>query len=52
MGKKAIINQLPNQKGDVPNTYADISKGKEELGWEPKVGIDEGLKRTYDFMKS
>ena len=52
VGKKAIINQLPNQKGDVPNTYADISKSKEELGWEPKVGIDEGLKKTYEFMKS
>tara|TARA_A100000164_G_C21923531_1_gene781879 strand:+ start:1331 stop:2254 length:924 start_codon:yes stop_codon:yes gene_type:complete len=52
VGKEANINKLPNQKGDVPNTYADITRGKEELGWEPKVGIDEGLERTFEFMKS
>jgi UDP-glucuronate 4-epimerase len=52
VGKKAIVNKLLNQKGDVPNTYADISRGKEELGWGPKVGIDEGLKRTYEFMNN
>ena len=29
----------------------DISKAKEKLGWEPKVGIDEGLKKTIDWFK-
>jgi dTDP-glucose 4,6-dehydratase len=29
----------------------DISKAKEKLGWEPKVGVDEGLKKTIDWFK-
>ena len=30
----------------------DISKAKEILGWEPKVGRAEGMKKTYDYFKS
>ena len=37
---------------DDPKTrQPDISKAKKELGWEPKVGLDEGLKKTIDFFK-
>jgi nucleoside-diphosphate-sugar epimerase len=45
LGKKAIIEYIKKQKGDVRDTFADISKVKELLGWSPKVDINNGLKR-------
>lgn len=44
LGKKAILNRLPEQPGDVPQTWADISKAKKLLGYAPQTGIKEGLK--------
>ena len=41
--RKAIIEQLPEQKGDMPLTCADISKAKKFLGYNPTVKIDEGI---------
>jgi len=38
----------PERKGDVKHTLADISKTKRDLGWEPKVSIDEGLERCFN----
>ena len=51
-GKTAIINQKNNQLGDVPTTYADISKAKNLLNYEPKVKLEDGLRNTYDWMKN
>lgn len=45
LGKKAEKNMMPLQPGDVPETYADIGKAKEMLGYEPKTGIEEGVKK-------
>ena len=45
LGKEARIKQLPDQPGDVPVTYADISKAKRLLGYNPRVGIEEGVER-------
>ncbi len=39
------IKQLPMQPGDVEITYADISKAKELIGYEPKVTFEEGIKK-------
>jgi UDP-glucuronate 4-epimerase len=39
------IEYLPDQPGDVPITYADVSKAERLLGYSPKVPIREGLKR-------
>ena len=39
LGKKAIIDRKPMQPGDVPQTYADITKAREMLGYEPKTKI-------------
>ena len=44
INKKANIKELPEQKGDVPLTYADVSKAKKLLNYEPKVSIEEGVK--------
>lgn len=44
LGKKAEINYLPMQPGDVKETYADISKAEREIGYKPKTKIEEGIK--------
>ncbi len=46
---KAKIKNIPKQKGDVKDTEADVSKAKKELGWKPKVKIEEGLKNFVDW---
>jgi UDP-glucuronate 4-epimerase len=45
VGKKAEINRLPEQPGDVPQTWANVSKAKELFGYEPKTSFREGIKR-------
>ncbi len=49
LGKQAIVNYKDFHKADVLETWADISKAKRLLGWEPCVSFDEGLKRTVDW---
>ncbi len=49
--KKAVINQLPLQPGDVPRTYADISKAQKLLGYQPTTSFKEGLKKFVDWYK-
>ncbi len=49
LGKKAIIEQMPEQPGDVPKTYADISKAKKLFGYDPKTPLKEGLVAFRDW---
>ena len=49
--KKAIFNQIDNQLGDVPKTYADITKAKKDLNYEPKTSLIDGLTNTYNYLK-
>ena len=49
--KKAKIKRLPIPPGDVNLTYADISKAKRLLNYNPKVSIEEGIKKTIDWYK-
>ncbi|MDP2704199.1 MAG: SDR family NAD(P)-dependent oxidoreductase [bacterium] len=51
-GKKAKIQEMPMQEGDVEVTYADISKAKKILGWEPHVSFEEGIKRFVEWYKA
>jgi UDP-glucuronate 4-epimerase len=51
-GKKAMIEQYPEQPGDVPKTFADISKAKQLLGYEPQTKLKEGLKKFYDWFRA
>jgi UDP-glucose 4-epimerase len=48
--KQSPIHQEP-RKGDVRHSLADIHKGKEILNYEPKIGIEVGLKMTVEFFK-
>ena len=43
LGKEPLIQRLPEQPGDVRQTYADISRAANELGYAPKTSIAEGL---------
>ena len=47
VGKKANYEQIGNQLGDVPHTYADISKAKRDLDYDPKVKLEDGLRLMY-----
>jgi UDP-glucose 4-epimerase len=39
------------RKGEVRHTLADISRARIELGWKPEISIEEGLKRTFEYIK-
>jgi UDP-glucuronate 4-epimerase len=48
--KKAVIEQHPDQPGDVPKTFADISKAKKLFGYHPNTKLEDGLKKFYDWL--
>jgi len=50
-GKKISIRKLAEQTGDVPVTYADISKAKRLLDYKPRVTIEEGVRRFFEWYK-
>ena len=50
LGKKAKINRLAEQAGDMPRTYADISKAKKLLGYNPKTKLSEGLPKFVEWF--
>src|SRR5881396_1836267 len=50
LGKKAKINQLPEQPGDMPRTYADISKARKLLGYNPTTKLSEGLPKFVEWF--
>jgi len=47
----AIIDHQPSQPGDVPQTFADISKARALLGYDPKTQIEEGLRRFVEWFR-
>ena len=49
LGKKAIINLLPIQPGDVPETYADIESATKKLGYLPTTSIEVGVKNFINW---
>jgi len=51
LGKKAILNMMPMQPGDVTNTEADVAATAEALGYRPKVSIEEGVGRFVDWYR-
>src|SRR5258707_1781831 len=50
LGKQAKINQLPEQAGDMPLTYADISKARKLLGYNPTTKLNEGLPKFVEWF--
>ncbi len=52
LGKTAIIQDLPLQPGDVPLTYADVSKAHRLLGYAPHTPISAGVPRYVEWYRS
>jgi UDP-glucuronate 4-epimerase len=52
LGKQARIEWKPEQPGDVPITFADISKAKRMLGYAPSTPFEEGIRRQAEWMRS
>ena len=52
LGKKAVINKMPEQPGDVPLTYADIGKARALLGYDPHTQIAEGIPKFVEWYRS
>jgi len=51
-GKEISLEKRPPRVGDVAHTFADISKARELLGYEPLVRFEEGLGRTIEWYKN
>ena len=52
LGKKAKINYLPDQPGDVPLTFADVSKAGRLFGYAPGTPLRKGLQRYVEWVKT
>ncbi len=50
LGQRAHIDRQPMQPGDVPQTYADISKARRLLGYHPQTQIEEGIRRFVSWF--
>ncbi len=51
VGKPANVVPMPMQPGDVPRTYADISKARRLLGYNPQTPFEEGMARFVDWYR-
>lgn len=52
VGVNPVIKQLPMQAGDVERTFADVSKAKELIGYEPKVSFEQGINNFVNWYKN
>ncbi len=50
VGKKATIDQQPEQPGDLPHTMANITKAKQLLAYQPHTELKDGIQRFYDWF--
>ena len=51
IGKSATLDKRPAQPGDVERTFADLSRSRAELGYEPKVSLAEGLRQFVAWYR-
>ncbi len=51
LGKKAVKEHVPPQPGDVERTYADVTKAINELGYNPKTKIEDGLAKFITWLR-
>ncbi len=50
LGKEITRREAPPRAGDIRDSWADVSAAREALGFEPQVGLDDGLRRTVEFL--
>jgi UDP-glucuronate 4-epimerase len=51
LGKKAEMNLLPLQPGDVPDTYADVTDLIKDTGYKPDTEVETGIAQFVDWYK-
>jgi UDP-glucuronate 4-epimerase len=51
LGVEPTIEQLPNQPGDVEQTYADISRARRLFGYDPVTPIETGIEQFVDWYR-
>ncbi|WP_333664279.1 NAD-dependent epimerase [Acinetobacter guillouiae] len=51
LGKEAILELLPLQSGDVPDTFADSSALEQRVGYKPSVSVEDGVKQFVDWYR-
>lgn len=52
LGKKAIIDSQAPQPGDVPQTFADITRARQLLGYNPQTPIEEGIRKFVEWFRA
>jgi len=52
LGKPAKIQSLPPQPGDVDVTYADVSRARDQLGYEPKTQFEDGIRDYIEWFRA
>ena len=52
IGTKAVVHERKSHRASAEETYADITKAGELLGWKPEVSVEEGVSRLVSWMKS
>ena len=52
LGKTPILNRLPEQPGDVRQTYADVSRARSEIGYSPSTPFREGIARLVESLRT
>src|SRR5207245_10831785 len=50
LGKPIERRQLPPRAGDIRDSWADLSKSKRVLGYAPGIALEDGLRRTVEFL--
>ena len=51
VGRKAVVRREPARPGDQRYTFADTGKLRRHLGWQPRIGLDEGLARQVAWQR-
>ena len=51
LGRAAVIDRQPTQPGDVPRTFADISKARRLLAYEPRTQIEDGMRKFVEWFR-
>src|SRR5256714_8722182 len=50
LGRSVERDEQPERPGDVRDSWADVTRARELLGWEPRIGLDEGLRLAAEFF--
>jgi len=51
LDQHAEIDRQPPQPGDVPQTFADVTKARRLLGYDPRIQIEEGIKKFVEWFR-